>query len=310
MAEKIKIAVLMGGKSPEYDVSLISGGEIINNLNKKKYTATPIIINKNGGMSWISKVRHQDVVFIAMHGPYGEDGTIQGFLETAGVKYTGSDVLASAVGMDKIMFRKVMTAEGIPIPKYTVVDGKYSVSGILKLIKGPWFIKPSAQGSSVGASIARNIIELEKSIGLASKYGNAVLIDEYITGREFTCSILGNKKPVALPVVEIRPRKSNFFDYSSKYTDSGAEEIVPAKIPHVLAGKLQNLALRIYKIVGCKGFSRVDFIVRKDGSPVVLEINTIPGLTPKSLFPKAASAAGYTYSQLLDKLINLSLRND
>lgn len=304
MTKKLKIAVIMGGKSPEYEVSLVSGQEVVNNLDKSKYIVTPVVVSKNGGSDWLKKIENQDLVFIAMHGPYGEDGRIQGLLETLGIPYTGSGVLASAVGMDKIMFRKVMEAENIPIPRYEVVDKKTPIPTISKFIKGPWFVKPSAQGSSVGASIARNTEELIKSLDLAFRYGEASLVDEYVRGREFTCSVLGNKDPVALPVIEIKPKKSNFFDYASKYTESGAEEIVPAKISLVLKRMLQEMAIKVHKILGCRGFSRVDFIVESDGRFVVLETNTIPGLTPASLFPKAAKAAGLNYSELLDKVIN------
>lgn len=305
MKKKIKILILSGGKSPEHEVSLISGREVFKNINKKKYQVFSLVIPKSGKFIKPSKI---DLIFIAMHGPYGEDGTMQGMLEMMDLPYTGSGVLASALGMDKIAFRKIMKAIKIPIPKYIILNKNDPSSKIFKSLKGPWFIKPSSQGSSVGTSIARNKKELEKSLRLAFKYGENILVDEYIKGKELTCSVLGNEVPFALPIVEIIPKKSIFFDYKSKYTESGAEEIVPARIPKKIFQKVQSIALKVHKELGCKGFSRVDFLLKDDKDPIVLEINTIPGLTPMSLLPKSAKAAGYSYSELLDKIIEYALQ--
>jgi len=293
MRQKLKIAVLMGGKSPEYEISLISGREVMKNLDKDKYTPTPVIISKTG--QGIEKVLHvaADIVFIAMHGPYGEDGRIQGMLDMAGIKYTGSGVTASAVGMDKLIFRKLMQAEGIPVARIST--------------KFPCFVKPHNQGSSVGASIVRSKKDLKKAVKLAKKYSGKIIIEEYLKGTEVTCAVLGNEKPIALPVIEIIPLKGKFFDYTSKYTESGSEEIVPARISKGLTKKVQNLAIKVYRTVGCRGFGRVDFILKDNKYPIVLEINTIPGLTPMSLVPKAAKAAGISYRSLLDKIIRYAI---
>lgn len=328
MKRKINVAVLMGGKSPEHEISLISGLEVAQRLDPKKYNVFPVIISRNG-QNWnllsvrqlltlpdplslkhtnkeivrttkyeienvsAMKEKRINVVFIAMHGPYGEDGTIQGMLDLAGLKYTGSGVLASAIGMDKVVFAQLMAANGILTPRK---------------VKGPpCFIKPSDQGSSVGASIAKNNKEFKEALSLAKKYSKKVLIEEYIEGKELTCAVLGNENPVALPVIEILPKKGKFFDYDSKYLEGGSDEIVPAKISKRLTKKVQDIAVRVHNIVGCRGFSRVDFIVRKGGIPIVLEINTIPGLTPMSLLPKAAKAAGISYKKLIDKIISYSI---
>lgn len=326
--KKIKVVVLMGGRSPEHEISLISGREVVRNLDKKKYSVFPVIISKDGrkwrltspkivlalpvplkfkgtgkdmvipeskeiaGVSGVTD-KETDVVFIAMHGPYGEDGTIQGMLELTGLKYTGSGVLASALGMDKLMFRKVMRIERVSVPRATT--------------RFPCFVKPYNQGSSVGASIARNKKELTKAMKLARRYADKILVEEYLRGKEVTCAVLGNEKPYALPVIEIVPLKGEFFDYESKYTESGAEEIVPARISKSLTKKIQNLAVKVYRAVGARGFARVDFILKDNRYPVVLEINTIPGLTPMSLLPKAAKAASITYPVLLDKIINYAI---
>lgn len=340
MKEKIKVVVLMGGKSSEHEVSILSGTNVISSLDPKKYEALPVVISKDG-LKWrltnkrsLLQLRDTlsyrgtskeivlteekiipgasslsggkiDAIFIAMHGPFGEDGTVQGMLELTGIPYTGSGVTASAIGMDKLMFRKVMKAEGLPIPKYVVVSkGEGGVGKKIKeLGKFPCFVKPNDQGSSVGASIARNKKELKKSLNLAFRFCDKVLVDEYLKGMEVTCAVIGNKKPVALPLIEIVPLKGEFFDYESKYTESGSEEIVPARISKLLTKRIQSLSVKVYKAIGCRGFARVDFILKDNKYPVILEINTIPGLTKMSLVPKAAKAAGIPYSKLLDKII-------
>ncbi len=335
---KIKVAVIMGGKSDEHEVSILSGQHIVSNLNKTKYDILPIIISKDGSWSLTSKneianlvnpldlrgtnkdIRLKkkikingvdfitnnkiDVVFIAMHGKFGEDGTIQGLLELTGIPYTGSGVAASAMGMDKDCFRKIMFSEKLPIPKHVVlkkgakIDKVHKVLGIM-----PYFVKPVSGGSSVGASIANNLNELKKSIDLAFKYDDRVLVDEYIDGFEVTCAVVGGSTPKALPVVEIRPLKGKFFDYESKYAESGSEEIVPARINQITTKKIQQMSIKVFNLLNCKGFGRVDFILKDNKNPIILEINTIPGLTPMSLFPKAAKAAGVSYSNLLDIII-------
>ncbi len=342
MKKKIKIVVLMGGKSPEHEVSIISGKEVVKNLDSKKYEVFPLVISKDGlrwrltdiksilsisnplSLKGTSKeiILHEetsiqgvnsipqgkvDLVFIAMHGPFGEDGKIQGLLDTLGIKYTGSKVAASAVGMDKIIFRKVMIAENMPIPRYTVVNRKDKNINISQLGNPPYFVKPYDQGSSVGASLVKKIGDLKKALNLAFKFSDIALIDEYIEGMEVTCAVLGNENLFALPVIEIIPKKGEFFDYESKYSESGADEIVPARISKKLTKIVQELSIKVHQIIGAKGFSRVDFILKENKYPVILEINTIPGLTLMSLLPKAAKAYGLSYSELLDRIIKYSV---
>lgn len=341
---KANIIVLMGGKSSEHEISIISGSEVVRNLDIKKYNVLPVIISKDGS-KWLSVTKEElfslpdplnfkgtnkevvkinskskitsansiqssnknDLVFIAMHGPFGEDGTIQGLLDLVGAKYTGSGVLASAIGMNKIAFRKIMKSENILIPEYVTMGKGESTSKISRSLgKPPYFVKPIGQGSSVGMSIVRKKIDLKAALDKAFEYDKLAFVDKYIKGREFTCAIIGNDKPIALPVVEIIPKKGEFFDYESKYTESGSEEIAPAKISKALTQKIKEIAIKVYKAVGCEGFSRVDFLLKDGKTPVVLEVNTIPGLTPMSLFPKAAKAAGVSYSNLLDKVIELA----
>ena len=337
--KRTRIAVVMGGRTPEHEISLISGREVVRNLDRSKYSILPIVIDRLGdkwrvispskllqvsenkllaghtseivkksnkevsGSRQIAK--YVDVVFIAMHGPFGEDGTIQGLFELAGIKYTGPGVLASALGMDKLMFRKILKAAKIPQPNYVTLGKNEKTSKIFeRLGKPPYFIKPSNQGSSVGCSIVWKKSSTGKAVKLARKYSSVVLVDKFISGVEVTCGVIGNEKPIALPLIEIIPLKGEFFDYESKYTESGAEEIVPARISKKMTERVQEMALKVYKELGCRGFSRVDFILENKKYPKVLEINTIPGLTPMSLLPKAANEAGYSYPKFLDKIIN------
>ncbi|OGM84042.1 hypothetical protein A2434_02515 [Candidatus Woesebacteria bacterium RIFOXYC1_FULL_41_14] len=303
MKKKTKIVVLMGGKSSEHDISVISGNEVVKNLDKKKYLAIPVVISKEGkGFDRINKNK-PDIVFIALHGKFGEDGTVQGMLELLGIPYTGSGVLASSIGMDKLMFRKLMHAEGITSPDYFVVNKNEKVR---KLFKPPYFVKPFDGGSSVGVSIVKKGKELENALKLVFRYSETAIVEEFVEGLEVTCGVLGNDNPVALPVTEIHPIKGDFFDYKSKYKENGSEEITPARISKKMTEEVRGLAVKIHKIVGARGFSRVDFILQKGKTPIVLEINTIPGMTPMSLLPKAAAAAGITYPQLLDRIIGFA----
>ena len=303
MKKKTKIVVLMGGKSSEHDISVISGNEVVKNLDKKKYLAIPVVISKEGkGFDRINKNK-PDIVFIALHGKFGEDGTVQGMLELLGIPYTGSGVLASSIGMDKLMFRKLMHAEGITSPDYFVVNKNEKVR---KLFKPPYFVKPFDGGSSVGVSIVKKGKELENALKLVFRYSETAIVEEFVEGLEVTCGVLGNDNPVALPVTEIHPIKGDFFDYKSKYKENGSEEITPARISKKMTEEVRGLAVKIHKLVGARGFSRVDFILQKGKTPIVLEINTIPGMTPMSLLPKAAAAAGITYPQLLDRIIGFA----
>jgi D-alanine-D-alanine ligase len=317
---------------------------VVRYLDKRRYQVLPVVISRDGerwqlksphqilrhSPAGVEKTDHQkrirggkallphgqrlplripaqapEVVFIAMHGPFGEDGTIQGMLELVGVPYTGAGVLASSLGMNKIIFKKIMEQEGIPIGDYLVLTKKDPVKKILKKFKFPFIVKPADQGSSVGITIVHHQKELEPALKLAFSYSPKIVIEAYLKGTEISCGVLGNEDPIALPVIEILPKRE-FFDYQAKYDESQCEEIVPARISQRLTKKVQELAIRVFKAIDCRGFGRVDMIISR-GRPYVLEINTIPGLTPVSLFPKEAAAAGISYSQLLDRIVNLAL---
>src|SRR3989344_3388953 len=313
MSAKLTVAVLMGGKSSEHKISLMSGIEVAKNLDREKYLVKPMTISKDGksfqlkgknyNFSQLSTVNCQ-LFFIAMHGPFGEDGTIQGFLELMGVDYTGSGVLASALGMDKIYSRKLFTQADLTVPRYTLVRKKKNQNIVAKNLKFPVFVKPNNQGSSVGTSKVKDKKDLASAIKDAHRYSDFALIEEFIDGIEVTAAIIGNDKPKALPLVEIIPKR-DFFDYKAKYDEKLTDEIVPARIGKTLTQKAQDAALIAYKTIGCRGFGRVDMII-KGHDVYVLEVNTIPGLTSVSLLPKAAKAAGISYSQLLDKIISFA----
>jgi len=295
--KKLKIAVLMGGNSSEREVSLSSGKQVLENLNKEKFDVFAYDTKADLEKLFLDiKAKKIDVCFIALHGKGGEDGAIQGMLDVLNIPYTGCGVLASAVGMDKNIFKMLLNANSIITPNDLQVGA----------LTFPCVIKPSKSGSSVGVSIIESQAEFALAFGKAQKASEGeVMIEELIKGREITVGVLGNKELQVLPVVEICP-KNKFFDYQAKYDADFCTEIVPAKIPSSAKDKAQVIALNIYRLLGCRGFSRIDMILKDSGELVVLEINTIPGLTPNSLLPKAAKAAGISFALLLEKVINLA----
>lgn len=306
MRKRLRVIVLMGGKSPEHEVSLVSGREVVRHLDSEKYEVLPVIIPKEA--SFWQPLPSADLVFISMHGPYGEDGTVQGMLELAGIPYTGAGVLASAIGMDKPMFLKVIKEAGVTIPKYLVREKRDNTAEIWRDFELPVVIKPSSQGSSVGVSIVHQKKQIPLALKTAFSFGPRIIVEEYLSGMEVTCGVIGNDNPLALPVVEIVP-KNEFFDYESKYVSEMSEEIIPARISVNLTKMVQDIAIKVYRAIGCRGFGRVDMIISED-KPFVLEINTIPGLMPNSLLPKEAAGAGISHPQLLDQIIKLALEKN
>src|SRR5687768_17002231 len=242
-----------------------------------------------------------DVVILALHGTWGEDGRIQGLLDTIGIPYTGSGVLASALAMDKVMAKTVLAANGLDVPRGVPVTRRDDP--VARAVPLPAFVKPVQQGSSVGSSIVDRADELEPAIAEALRYDDRALVEERVIGRELTVAVIGNDEPQALPVIEI-VTKHAFFDYGAKYDAGESEEIVPAPIPDAVAKRAQELGLRAHRALGCRGMSRTDLIWTKEDRLTVLEVNTIPGMTANSLVPKAARAAGITFDALLEKLIS------
>jgi D-alanine-D-alanine ligase len=255
--------------------------------------------------------RPVDVAFLALHGRFGEDGTMQGTLDLLGVPYVGSGTLASALAMDKVMAKKVLAADGVPVPRGLALDraafeaAPEAESSRAAAAFLPAVTKPARQGSSIGMSLVENVAEMRGALEKAFAHDARVLVEERLFGTELTVGVLGNAKVYALPVVEIVSKKK-FFDYEAKYDPELSDEICPARISEEAAARAQELALRAHRSLGCRGLSRVDMILTAAG-PVVLEVNTMPGMTINSLLPKAAKAAGIAFPELLDRLVRLAL---
>ncbi len=301
-----KIGVLMGGPSSEREISLKSGRAVYEALKEKGQDVVDIDI-KTGGINEniaLLKSKRIDCAFIALHGRFGEDGTIQEILERLRLPYTGSGVSASRLGMDKIASRQIFQAHGLCVPRHNAVKKESYSSGMKSFngLKLPLVVKPATHGSSIGLSIVRGEPQFHKAVELAFSFDERVIIDEYIEGREVTVGIL-DKEP--LPVIEIIPKKG-FFDYEAKYMAGLTDYQVPAKLDEETAQKLKAVALSAHKLLGCFGCSRVDMILGRDNLPVILELNTIPGLTATSLLPKAAKTIGIDFAQLCLKLIGLA----
>jgi D-alanine-D-alanine ligase len=303
-SKNLTIAVLFGGLSAERDISIQSGTQVSSSLKKLGYNVADIDVGKD--VAEKLKEADPELAFIALHGPYGEDGTIQGLLEILGIKYTGSGVLASALGIDKCTSKKIFASEELPTPRFIeLISDVYDLEKI-ETIGFPVVVKPNCQGSSVGISIARDRDEIKEAINDAFKHDSKVLIEEFIDGREIQCGIIGNDKLVALEPIEIIS-KNDFFDFEAKYDPTLASEIVPAQITQVEKELVQERAIKAYKALGCRGFARVDTFLKADGSVLVSEINTVPGLTENSLFPKEAIASGYTFDEMIQQIVNLAL---
>ncbi|PIR41857.1 MAG: D-alanine--D-alanine ligase [Candidatus Yanofskybacteria bacterium CG10_big_fil_rev_8_21_14_0_10_37_15] len=317
----IKIGILTGGPSSEHEVSLDTGRNVFENLDRTKYEPSVIKITKDskwflgGKPTTPDKIfKFCDVVFNALHGYFGEDGKIQAILEHNGVRYTGSGVASSAIAMDKFHSRELFKLAGINVPKtLKLLRGENYLARLQffvnKISKFPVVVKPCSDGSSIGVTIVEKFFGLNKAVSSAFKKGKEILIEEFIKGREVTCGVLDNLggESVALPVTEIIPIKGHkFFNYDSKYKTGHCNEITPAQINEAIREKVQEIAIRAHQLLNCRGYSRTDMILKND-SVYVLETNTLPGFTTNSLFPQEAKAFGLTFSQLLDKIIESSL---
>lgn len=306
--KKLKIGILFGGKSAEHEVSIVSAKNIIKSLNKEKYQVFPIKIDKTGkfNLNFLKKV---DVVFPVLHGPYGEDGSMQGLLKILDLPFVGPSVLGSAVGMDKDVMKRLFKEAGIPIGKFITIysDEKISFEKVKKFLGLPLFVKPANMGSSVGISKVKNESEWKKALKDAFLYDSKIVVEENINGQEVECAVLGNKNPMASILGEIVP-KNDFYSYKVKYIDEdGALLLIPARVSKVITKKVQNLAIKVFQTLNCEGMGRVDFFVKKNGEIIVNEINTIPGFTSISMYPKLWEASGIQTSKLLDRLISLAV---
>ncbi len=310
---KKKVALLMGGKSSERAVSLNSGHEVLKHLDSSRYEAT-VFDPATDLFELHQKVEIFDLAFLALHGPFGEDGTMQGFCRMLGLPFTGSDVMASAVAMNKAATKKVYQAAKLPIAKdlvfkaAEVVGREEAVARQIILELGSTVVlKPIHQGSSVGLSITKDYDSLVLALKDVFNFDEEVLFEQYLMGKEYTCAVLGDRYPEALPPIEILPAPGHsFFDYEAKYSPGEAQEICPAPLSPQETANISQLALAAHQALGCQGISRTDFILCDDIF-YLLETNTLPGLTTGSLVPKAAQAYGLSFGRLLTYLIEVAL---
>jgi D-alanine-D-alanine ligase len=327
----MKVAVLMGGRSGEREVSFSTGRGIAQSLRNLGHEVTSLDAADGAVLPpgeeghgartlaavralpheamlsavQVPAVRDADVVFIALHGRYGEDGTVQASLELMGKVYTGSGVLASALAMDKAMSKRVFEREALPTPHWMLIEAGVPGSALdVSLLGGyPLVVKPNAEGSTLGLTIVRHPAELQPSIGKAAEHDAQVLVEQYVEGRELTVAVIGE---VAYPVVEIEP-KSGFYDYTAKYTKGMTTYTCPAKLDKELSRHVRELAVEASQVLGCRGVVRADFRLNEDDEPYILEVNTLPGMTPTSLVPMAAAAKGMSYDQLVARILDLAV---
>ncbi|MEW6673411.1 MAG: D-alanine--D-alanine ligase [Thermodesulfobacteriota bacterium] len=306
--KKLTLALLSGGISTERQVSLNSGDQVYAALDKEKYNVVRYD-PKSDLERLIADAPRIDAALIILHGPFGEDGTIQGLLDLLGIPYQGAGVLGSAVSMNKLISKQLYELAGLPVPDYMTAKfgDALDPADCVERLGLPLVVKPVTGGSSIGMSIVKKKSELLPAMEVAFKHDETVLIETFIRGLELTGAVIGNDNLEALPIVEIIPDKNHdFFDYEAKYTAGVTEEICPARIDADLTAMAQDFALRAHKALYCKGYSRTDMIL-SGRELFVFETNTIPGMTATSLLPQAAAVAGISFSQLLDRLIQLSI---
>ncbi len=303
----VNVAVLMGGRSAEREVSLVTGAQVASALATAGFDVVEIDAGDDDFIATLSGTRTH-VVFICLHGRFGEDGTVQGLCELLEVPYVGSGVLASALAMDKVMSKHFFRSSGIPTPDYVVLrqGEEIDFSAIGALLGDKTVVKPANEGSAIGVTIAHDAAELPTAVGIAFRHDRTVLVEQFIGGVEVTVGVLGNEHPFALPTIEIVP-EHEFYDYESKYLPGMSRHIIPARIDDALRDECERLAVAAHVSLGCRGMSRSDFIVTVDGHVLILETNTIPGMTPTSLLPDAARAAGIEFPDLCARLVELAL---
>jgi D-alanine-D-alanine ligase len=329
LTARTRVAVLAGGRSSEHDISVASARSVIGALDPARYETVVVEIDRAGrweigeerqsltsprteaaetlpviaDRSPARALQTVDVVLPILHGPFGEDGTVQGLLELAGVPYVGAGVAASALCMDKDLFKAVLRDRGIPVARnVTLRDGDAPEHSF----EYPVFVKPARLGSSVGISKVRSAAELPEAVELARRHDDKVLIEEGVSGVEVECGVLGNRDPIASVVGEIVAH-ADWYDFSAKYDEGGMDLVVPARIPGEADARVRELAVESFVATECEGMARIDFFVRPDGEVVVNEINTIPGFTSTSVYAKLFEASGISYAELLDRLIALAL---
>jgi D-alanine-D-alanine ligase len=311
---KKKVGILYGGKSAEHEISLLSAKNVFDAIDKNKFEPVLIKIDKDGHWD-MSEVFKFDVIFPILHGPFGEDGTIQGYLKLADIPFVGPSVLGSAVGMDKDVMKRLVREAGIPIGKYIALKSNEKIPSFVQIEKelacganaAPVFIKPANMGSSVGISKVNNETEYLAALKDAFQYDTKIVIEEFISGREIECAVLGNEEPEASLPGEIIP-SHDFYSYDAKYIDDkGASLQIPAKLDAETTKRIQEIAIKVFTTLCCEGLSRVDFFLKAGGEIIVNEINTMPGFTRISMYPKMWEASGVSYTDLITRLIELAI---
>jgi D-alanine-D-alanine ligase len=292
-----KVAVLLGGKSAEREVSLKSGGMVLNALRSRGVDALPFDPAERGLDALIGE--RFERAFIALHGRFGEDGTVQGVLEWLGIPYTGSGVLASALAMDKLRTKLLWHAEGLPTPPYAVLTKDSDLRAVARKLGVPLMVKPASEGSSLGMSKVRSAARLDEAYALAVNYDRVVIAEKFIDGTELTAGILGDQ---VLPLIKIETPR-DFYDYEAKYIADDTRYIVPCGLSAARERDMQALCLKAFRALGCRGWGRVDLMLNRQGRPFVLEVNTVPGMTDHSLVPKAARAVGMAYEDLCLRIL-------
>ena len=313
MTERLRVAVLAGGPSAEHEVSLQSARAVLDALPRERYDPVLVVIDRQGGWSLELREGVVDVVFPVLHGPFGEDGVVQGHLETIGMPYVGCGVLASAVAMDKTAMRRVFLAEGLPVTPhvwFTAHDWHTSTDrqSLVKPLSWPMYVKPANMGSSIGISRVTTMDELQAGVELALRHDRVVVVEQGIVARELTCGVLGDHDtPAASAVVELNVR-GDWLDYEGKYVSDHEIATVPAALPTPIAEEIRELSLQAYRVIGGYGLARVDFLYEEQtGRLYVLEINTMPGFTARSVYARGWEADGLSYPELLGRLIDLAL---
>ena len=294
----LKVGILMGGPSEERNVSISTGGAVSKACVENGYLVTEFSF-RNDYKKYLNEMDDHDIIFNALHGGIGENGSVQAWMDENGIKYTGSGSLASSLCMDKAKSKEIAKGKGIDTPKWQLLTNPDDEIEI----KSPFVVKPNDQGSTVGLSIVKNQRSIKSAIRQALKYGTEVIIEEYIDGKELTIPIIGNRP---FPVVEINPQH-DLYDYECKYTPGMSEYNCPAELDKILLNKIEYNTTILFEVFGCSIYARADYILDKSGIPYFLEMNTLPGMTSTSLVPKSANAKGLTFKQLIAKIIQLSL---
>ena len=327
MTSRVRVAVIMGGRSSEHDISVASARSVVDGLDSARYDVRAIEIGQDGRWQLDSPQARLgvgdeklpvpadgspspfegvDVVFPVLHGPFGEDGTVQGFLELAGVAYVGAGVTASALCMDKDLFKAVMRDKGVPVVESITLLDRHR-DRVENPFGFPVVVKPARLGSSVGISIVKEQEDLAAAVDLALEHDEKVLLEQFVSGVEVECSVLGNEEPIASIPGEIVPLVSDWYDFAAKYDEGGMELLIPPRLDERTIARVQELAVAAFVASDCEGMARVDCFVREDGEVLVNELNTIPGFTSTSVYAKLFEASGIPYAELLDRLVELAL---